>query len=101
MNRLQNETCVKFSPRKYERNYIYIDNKKGGCYAVIGYHLNANKPHPVNLESPGCLRHQGTIEHELLHIMGLYHEQSRADRDDHVIIYWGNITEGWLNFLPA
>lgn len=95
MNRIQNETCIKFVPRNYEKHYIFITSQpKSGCYAIIGYHWNANKPHPVNLETPGCMKHQGTIEHELLHVIGLYHEQSRSDRDDHVYIYWGNITDG-------
>lgn len=94
INRIQNETCIKFVPWNHERHYIEINNKKNaGCFAVIGYHKNSNKPHPVNLETPGCLRYQGTVEHELLHIIGLFHEQSRYDRDEHVHIYWGNITE--------
>lgn len=95
MQRLQNETCIRFVPYYEQKHYININNKeKAGCFAVVGYHKNAEVPHPVNLETPGCLKHQGTIEHELLHIIGLFHEQSRHDRDDHVIIYWGNITEG-------
>lgn len=37
---------------------------------------------------------QGTIMHELLHVAGMAHEQSRCDRDDHVLIYEGNIISG-------
>lgn len=33
----------------------------------------------------------GLIKHELGHTLGLYHEQSREDRDDHVQILWDNI----------
>ena len=34
------------------------------------------------------------ILHELLHAAGLFHEQSRRDRNDHVQIFWQNIQSG-------
>ena len=37
---------------------------------------------------------QGNMMHELLHTLGLYHEQARNDRDLHVAIHIENVRPG-------
>jgi hypothetical protein len=37
---------------------------------------------------------KATIEHEILHALGFFHEQSRTDRDDYVNIWWDQIITG-------
>lgn len=71
--------------------WIFPTYQDQGCFAMIGYRPKMDKPLPVNLQSPECLRHSGTVQHELLHVLGLLHEQARPDRDDHVKIMWDNI----------
>uniref|UniRef100_A0A663E6K8 Metalloendopeptidase n=1 Tax=Aquila chrysaetos chrysaetos TaxID=223781 RepID=A0A663E6K8_AQUCH len=83
------KTCIDFKPWEGEKNYISVF-KGSGCWSSVG-----NRQEGLQQLSIGanCDR-IGTIQHEFLHALGFWHEQSRFDRDDYVSIIWDRIQPG-------
>ncbi|PKU44800.1 hypothetical protein llap_4907 [Limosa lapponica baueri] len=83
------KTCIDFKPWAGEKNYISVF-KGSGCWSSVG-----NRQEGLQQLSIGanCDR-IGTIQHEFLHALGFWHEQSRSDRDDYVSIIWDRIQAG-------
>ncbi|XP_021244531.1 meprin A subunit beta-like isoform X6 [Numida meleagris] len=83
------KTCIDFKPWEGEENYISVF-KGSGCWSSVG-----NRQQGLQQLSIGanCDR-IATIEHEFLHALGFWHEQSRSDRDDYVSIIWDRIQTG-------
>lgn len=81
-------TCIKFKKRTTEAHYIQF-HQGSGCSSYVGYNGGTGWPMKVSLHQ-NCWR-KGIVIHELGHAIGLLHEQSRPDRDNHVSIIWDNI----------
>uniref|UniRef100_A0A3B4GDV0 Metalloendopeptidase n=1 Tax=Pundamilia nyererei TaxID=303518 RepID=A0A3B4GDV0_9CICH len=64
------------------------------CWSYIGRILSNGQELSIGI---GC-GYIAIVEHEFLHALGFYHEQSRYDRDDYVTINFENIQEGLSNF---
>ncbi|XP_063298115.1 hatching enzyme 1.2-like isoform X2 [Pelobates fuscus] len=79
-------TCVKFVERTTETDYLSIESGIG-CWSNYG---RIGGKQTVSLNKDGCLA-SGAIQHEMMHALGFYHEQSRSDRDIYVDIIWKNI----------
>ena len=85
-------------------------NHDAGCYSHVGRTdkheirkwANANNKlwytegQPINLQRGGCMS-RSTITHEMIHALGYYHEQSRPDRNESVIIKYANIVTSPIN----
>ncbi|XP_020491307.2 meprin A subunit beta [Labrus bergylta] len=83
------KTCIDFKPWSGEANYISIF-KGSGCFSSVGNRKVGKQRLSIGRN---CDR-IATIEHEFLHALGFWHEQSRSDRDDYVKIMWDRISEG-------
>ncbi|XP_075859424.1 meprin A subunit alpha [Microcebus murinus] len=82
-------SCVDFKPYEGESTYI-IFQQFSGCWSMVG-----DQQVGQNLSiGQGC-DYKAIIEHEILHALGFYHEQSRTDRDDYVNIWWDEIISGY------
>ncbi|KAK3568967.1 hypothetical protein QTP86_021378, partial [Hemibagrus guttatus] len=86
---ISSSTCVKFVPRTHQADFVDIQ-PRFGCWSFLG---RVGGPQPLSLQTPGCMW-SGVASHELMHVLGFVHEQSRSDRDHYVNILWENIIEG-------
>lgn len=89
MNILNKDTNLVFKKKSdQDKNFLVFTTKNTGCFSYVGMQEGAQE---VNL-SKGC--HLDLIAaHEILHAVGMEHEQSREDRDDYLDIKWENIKE--------
>lgn len=80
-------TAFRFPARTNELNWVFFTDASG-CWSMVGMRGNRQT---ISL-GPNCTT--GNAIHEIGHAVGLWHEQSREDRDHFVTIQWQNIQSG-------
>jgi hypothetical protein len=81
-------TPLRFVPRQNENDFVAFVRHDDRCASDIGRDGGRQEI----LLADTCS--SGSMKHEIGHAIGLFHEQSREDRDHHVIIHWDNIQSG-------
>jgi len=80
---IQEQTNLRLVQRSNEKDYVHFISGDG-CSSRVGRCGGKQK---INIGSCSF----GSIVHEILHSAGLWHEQSREDRNNHITINWDNI----------
>ncbi len=83
----ESNTNIKFVERTSQSNYVYFVTGSG-CSSYVGMIGGRQN---ITL-SPSCST--GNTIHEIGHAVGLWHEQSRMDRDSYITIHYNNIQSG-------
>uniref|UniRef100_A0A2K6REM5 Metalloendopeptidase n=1 Tax=Rhinopithecus roxellana TaxID=61622 RepID=A0A2K6REM5_RHIRO len=94
----ERSTCIRFVAYQGQRDFISIIPMYG-CFSSVG---RSGGMQVVSL-APTCLQKgRGIVLHELMHVLGFWHEHARADRDRYIRINWNEILPGFeINFIKS
>jgi hypothetical protein len=87
MRTMETETnCIKFVRRTDQQDYVYFEKNDWACNSFVGRRGGAQA---INLMT-SCVE-AGSIQHELTHALGFFHQQNHPNRDQYVTIKSSNI----------
>jgi hypothetical protein len=90
MEHWEARTPIRFKPSDNETDYVSFE-RRDGCWSRVGRQGN------MQVISLGAGCGLGAAIHEIGHTLGLWHEQSRSDRDDYVEVVKANIISQHLH----
>ncbi|AWP20383.1 putative high choriolytic enzyme 1-like [Scophthalmus maximus] len=77
-------TCIRFKKHSAELSYLKIQDGNG-CASFVGCRGGAQ---PLYFTQSCTV---GNLCHEAVHALGLHHEHTRMDRDQHITVQWQSI----------
>jgi len=103
IDKLSQVSCVRFNEVSVYYNTTYKilvkGNEKMCGSSDIGYPAgNSRKDLEINLGWCRTQREMGSMVHEVLHALGMGHEQTRSDRGKYVQVHWENIPTKAMRF---
>jgi len=94
IHEFEKRTCIRFKKRTNQPDYVLYSSAENTCSSVVG---KAGGQQTILIGKDCTVI--GTVLHETMHALGIIHEHSRPDRDDHVDVKWDNIKKKeWNNF---
>jgi len=92
MKDIEDHTCIRFVKRSNEVNFVKINGSD--CSSSVGKNGGMQLLSLSDSDCCGTCWDFHTVIHETLHAVGLWHEQSRYDRDEYITIHYENIVNG-------
>lgn len=85
--RINRETNLTLEPRNNETDYVHFP-VTSLLNSLVGRYGGMQN---INISDQAS---EGNIIHEIFHAAGMFHEQSRCDRDSYIVVKWDNISSG-------
>jgi PKD repeat protein len=93
IDRIEDQTPgVTLVPRNGESDYVTFQNSTG-CSSEIG-RIGGQQFINLKVDDGVSFCSTGNATHEILHALGMYHEQTRCDRDAFVMIDYAEVESG-------
>lgn len=95
MNHWRQHTCITFRQRQ-PTDYLFVRFRSDtqGCWSLVGRQADRiGHGQDVSI-GQGCAN-LNVVVHEIGHVIGFIHEQSRSDREQYIDIVWSNVLPGY------
>uniref|UniRef100_A0A3B3ZK03 Metalloendopeptidase n=1 Tax=Periophthalmus magnuspinnatus TaxID=409849 RepID=A0A3B3ZK03_9GOBI len=89
MDQFRLKSCIDFKSWNDEKYYISVQK----CFSYVGRYFSNGQDLSIGTYCDS----KAIVEHEFLHALGFFHEQSRYDRDEYVTIEFQNIIKRYEN----